>query len=172
VRTTTYDDVPDQPWRNGGGTTRELHRDGRWRLSIATIRSPGEFSTFDGVDRSLVVARGTLELTVAGARRRLGPGDLLRFAGEDPVLAHPGEGVTVVNVMTTRPARARLRVGRWADGSASAVVDLATLQAHLAVAPGDLPEPLADAVVVEGISWTRSSSSSGPAWPGRRRPGG
>ncbi|WP_432563370.1 HutD/Ves family protein [Kineococcus sp. SYSU DK003] len=147
MRTVSYDDVPDQPWRNGGGTTRELHRDGRWRLSIATITAPGEFSVFPGVDRTFVVARGRLVLTVAGVAHPLGPGDLLRFAGEDVVTAAPDGEVTAVNVMANRPHRADVRVGE--PGTAEAVVDLATLQAHFAVAPGDVR---ARGVVVEGIS--------------------
>ncbi|PRY16731.1 HutD/Ves family protein [Kineococcus rhizosphaerae] len=147
MRTLDYDDVPDQPWRNGGGTTRELHRDERWRLSIATIRAAGRFSAFPGVERTFTVARGTLVLTVAGTAHRLLPGDLLEFAGEDEVRAAPDGEVTAVNVMTTRPHRARVRVG--VPGAAEAFVDLTTLQTFFAVAPGDVT---AQGVVVEGIT--------------------
>jgi environmental stress-induced protein Ves len=146
-----YEDLPDVPWRNGGGTTREVHRDGEWRLSIATITGAGSFSTFPGVDRTFVVARGELVLTVAGTAHPLGPGDVLRFAGEDVVLAAPHGGgtvpVTAVNVMTTRPHTARVRVG--VPAQAVAAVDLDTLQSHFSVVPGDL---VGRAVVVEGIS--------------------
>ncbi len=48
MRTVTYEELPDVPWRNGLGTTREVHRDERWRLSIATITAPGPFSVFRG----------------------------------------------------------------------------------------------------------------------------
>ncbi len=41
-----YQDVPDSPWRNGRGRTREIRRGDGWRLSIATIAAAGEFSRF------------------------------------------------------------------------------------------------------------------------------
>lgn len=145
MRTVRYDDVPEQSWKNGGGTTRELHRDERWRLSIATISAAGEFSAFPGVDRTFALARGTLVLTVSGVAHRLGPGDLLRFAGEDPVSAVPDGVVTAVNVMTNRPHRAVVRVG--SAGPAHVAVDLATLDTHFS--PVDLT---GRSVVVEGIS--------------------
>ncbi|CAN7430488.1 HutD family protein [Trinickia sp. LjRoot230] len=54
------------PWRNGGGTTRELavfppgagFDDFIWRLSVADIERSGPFSRFAGVDRTLVLLRG------------------------------------------------------------------------------------------------------------------
>jgi uncharacterized protein len=55
---------PAVPWKNGGGITREIHRAPAdsatfdWRLSLATIDSPGPFSAFDGYARSLVLVRG------------------------------------------------------------------------------------------------------------------
>ena len=147
MRTVDYDDVPDQPWANGGGRTRELHRDTRWRLSIATISVAGEFSTFPGVDRTFVVARGSLVLTVAATVHHLGPGDLVRFAGEDAVAAVPNGEVTAVNVMAHRPHRVEVRVGEAV--SAEAVVDLTTLRTYFAVAPGDVS---VRGVVVDGIA--------------------
>ena len=51
-------------WRNGGGWTREIHAepadagDWGWRLSIAEITADGPFSTFEGVDRELVLLAG------------------------------------------------------------------------------------------------------------------
>ncbi|GAB3451244.1 HutD family protein [Kineococcus endophyticus] len=147
MRTVTYEELPDVPWRNGLGTTREVHRDERWRLSIATITAPGPFSVFPGVDRTVVVARGQLVLTVEGRVHRLGPGDLLRFAGEAAVTAEPDGDVTAVNVMTTRPHEAQVRVG--VPEQAVVAVDLSTLQSHVAVAAGDLARR---AVVVEAVS--------------------
>jgi uncharacterized protein len=145
VRTVHYDDVPDQPWKNGGGTTREVHRDDRWRLSIATITGAGEFSTFPGIDRTFTVARGTLVLTVAGVEHHLGPGDVVRFPGEASVRAVPDGEVIAVNVMTTRPHRAGVHVG--AGGPAVVSVDMTTLDTHFS--PADVT---ARSVIVEGIS--------------------
>jgi environmental stress-induced protein Ves len=64
-------DCPEVPWKNGGGTTREIAvfppgagmDDFAWRLSMAKVDQPGPFSTFSGVDRTLAVIAGTLLLT-------------------------------------------------------------------------------------------------------------
>lgn len=54
------------PWRNGGGTTREIaicqdpqrHDDFLWRLSIASVTRSGPFSRFCGVDRTITLISG------------------------------------------------------------------------------------------------------------------
>ena len=54
------------PWKNGGGSTREIAcwppgaglDDFGWRVSIATIAAPGPFSVFPGVDRSIMLLDG------------------------------------------------------------------------------------------------------------------
>jgi environmental stress-induced protein Ves len=58
--------LPAMPWKNGGGTTQEIASwpqgaglDGfGWRASIATIAAAGPFSTFAGVDRSIMLLEG------------------------------------------------------------------------------------------------------------------
>jgi uncharacterized protein len=58
------DSVPPQPWRNGGGSTRELFTwpggTAPWqlRISVADITQDGPFSAFDGVDRWFAVLQG------------------------------------------------------------------------------------------------------------------
>ncbi|MBT0771465.1 HutD family protein [Kineosporia sp. J2-2] len=151
-----YDDLPDLPWRNGRGTTREVHRDGRWRLSIATIAAAGGFSAFPGLDRTLVVARGTLTLSVGGQELRLGPGGLARFAGEQTVEAEPEGVVIAVNVMVARPLRADVRVGEWAGGKAEAVVDLADLVTEIQVRQTVPVRRPAGAVVVRAVGRARA----------------
>ncbi len=52
-----------QPWRNGGGSTRELlawPQAGAWavRVSVATIAQSGPFSAFPGVQRWFAVLQG------------------------------------------------------------------------------------------------------------------
>jgi environmental stress-induced protein Ves len=55
--------VVPQPWRNGGGITRELLA---WpdrvhwslRLSVADIHADGPFSRFEGIERSFAVLEG------------------------------------------------------------------------------------------------------------------
>ena len=82
------DAVAPQPWRNGGGVTRELlawpaGADWRVRISVADIESDGPFSAFPGVERWFVVLKGAgVDLRVAGVPHRLHRGDApLRFAG-------------------------------------------------------------------------------------------
>ncbi|MEA3183170.1 MAG: uncharacterized protein QOI59_6693, partial [Gammaproteobacteria bacterium] len=78
------------PWKNGGGVTREILRVPAepsafdWRLSLATIDSPGPFSTFDGYHRTLVLVRGAgVELNFAqhGTSRLSTPGQTVSFDG-------------------------------------------------------------------------------------------
>lgn len=69
------------PWRNGGGTTVELAKDGGpdgfdWRLSIADILAAGTFSTFEGYRRIISTVEGAgMRLTVNGRSS----GDLQQF---------------------------------------------------------------------------------------------
>lgn len=66
------DDVPPQPWRDGGGRTRELlawpsAADWHLRLSVADIAADGPFSVFEGVQRWFVVLQGAgVALTING----------------------------------------------------------------------------------------------------------
>ncbi len=52
------------PWKNGGGITHELWREGEgtdgWalRLSMAEVSLPGPFSRFPGVERVILLLRG------------------------------------------------------------------------------------------------------------------
>ncbi|MFY8134164.1 MAG: HutD family protein [Aquimonas sp.] len=50
-----------QTWRNGGGSTREVWREGEapdWRFSLARIEADGPFSSFPGYRRELMYQRG------------------------------------------------------------------------------------------------------------------
>jgi uncharacterized protein len=58
-------DVVPTPWRNGGGTTRELAvglsaatADWQWRMSVAEVAASGPFSRFEGIDRWFAVLEG------------------------------------------------------------------------------------------------------------------
>jgi environmental stress-induced protein Ves len=58
--------LPSTPWKNGGGSTREVvcrpTNAGMdafdWRVSIATIAQAGPFSAFPGVDRVIMLLEG------------------------------------------------------------------------------------------------------------------
>jgi environmental stress-induced protein Ves len=78
------------PWKNGGGVTREILRVPPeptafdWRLSLATIDSPGPFSSFDGYQRTLVLVRGAgveLDFAQHGRTQLTLPGQMVSFDG-------------------------------------------------------------------------------------------
>jgi environmental stress-induced protein Ves len=106
--------LADQPvtrWRNGAGDTRELLVAQSnaavgfdWRISIATIEASTAFSSFDGVDRSLVkLSGGTLSLTIDAGRYIVDTQKIARFSGEASTSAAIGDrGVSVLNIMTRR----------------------------------------------------------------------
>lgn len=60
------DAIAATPWKNGGGSTRELAcwppaaglEDFGWRISVATIARGGPFSAFPGVDRCILLLEG------------------------------------------------------------------------------------------------------------------
>ena len=65
----------EQPWKNGGGVTREIAvgptgaglTSFDWRVSLAEVSEPGPFSMFPGVDRTLTVLDGQLRLAFGDA---------------------------------------------------------------------------------------------------------
>lgn len=87
-RSVVASSVAPQPWKNGGGRTRELFawpdRE-RWRarVSLADIETDGPFSPFPGVVRWFAVLAGAgVELVFESGRVRIAPGDApLRFDG-------------------------------------------------------------------------------------------
>ena len=86
-------DVPAQPWKNGGGLTRELlawpsREDWAVRVSVADIERDGPFSAFPGVARWFAVLEGEgVRLAFAEGERVLRRGDApLAFDG----VAAPG----------------------------------------------------------------------------------
>ena len=83
-------DCPPQPWRNGGGTTRELlawPRSDDWhlRVSVAEIAQSGDFSAYPGIRRWFAVLDGEgVALTLPRGRVTLTPLDEpVAFEGED-----------------------------------------------------------------------------------------
>jgi environmental stress-induced protein Ves len=135
------DAVPPQPWKNGGGWTRELLRwpaAGNWRLriSLADIEADGPFSAFPGVTRWFAVLEGEgVALEFAGTRRELRPGDApIRFEGAAAPRCTLLRGPTRdINLMLAGvdgallAARAGDPAPRW---SAVAFFDAATRRLH------------------------------------------
>jgi uncharacterized protein len=107
-----FADLKPQPWRNGGGVTRELasHRgaassaDGAWdwRVSIADVTSAGEYSAFPGMERVLTVVEGELLLlAVDGTEHPLEKYRPFRFpGGAASSSALPTGDVRNLNVIT------------------------------------------------------------------------
>lgn len=58
--------LAETPWKNGGGSTREIVRwpagstldDFEWRVSVATLQGAGPFSPLPGVDRQIMLLDG------------------------------------------------------------------------------------------------------------------
>lgn len=111
----TLADLPCTPWKNGGGSTREIVCQPAgagmeafdWRVSIATIDRSGPFSVFAGVDRCIVLLAGdgvALHAPQAGWQHRLdSPLQPFAFSGDDAVdCTLLGGTSTDFNVMTRR----------------------------------------------------------------------
>lgn len=122
-------DIAPQPWRNGGGRTREIlcspaADDGEgwdWRVSVADIDRPGAFSVFPGVDRTALLLAGA-GLTLRGETSQPplvfgAAGDMYRFAGETGLDADPAGGpARLLNVMTRRGRASAVLTRHGLDG--------------------------------------------------------
>jgi environmental stress-induced protein Ves len=119
--------ISPTPWKNGGGTTLELHcsppgatlADFDWRVSIATVASSGPFSRFPGIDRTIVLLSGEgMRLRAADGsidHPLTEPGIPFSFPGEACVEAILAGGVSSdFNLMTRRPRRGEVGILREA----------------------------------------------------------
>jgi len=99
------------PWRNGGGVTYEIasspadpdlaHFD--WRVSIAEVEADGPFSSFPGIDRTIVLIDGEwMALTVDGRRHRFGIHEPFSFDGGSQTQCEVARRSRDLNVMTRR----------------------------------------------------------------------
>jgi environmental stress-induced protein Ves len=120
VRLIRLDDASTQPWRNGGGVTRELlagpgTEDWRWRISVADIERDGPFSSFPGVRRWFVPIEGVgVELVIDGQAH-------VARLGDEP-LAFDGAAPTTCRLLGG-PTRDLNLMLRGADGGMRRVVD-------------------------------------------------
>jgi uncharacterized protein len=105
-------DCPEQPWRNGGGRTRELlawPSAAAWqvRVSVASIEADGPFSPYPGIDRWFAVLSGVgVVLALPQGAITLGPGSAaIAFAGEAVPACRLIDGPTQdLNLMLRRGA--------------------------------------------------------------------
>ncbi|MGW9415689.1 HutD/Ves family protein [Arthrobacter cupressi] len=106
-----FSEIRPEPWRNGGGVTRELAshpkaasaQDGAWdwRVSIADVSKAGAFSLFPGMERVLTVIDGELLLlTVDGQEHPVEKYRPFRFSGEaDTSSALPTGDIRDLNII-------------------------------------------------------------------------
>ena len=97
-------------WANGGGITYEALRspagDGPfdWRISFAEVSTEGPFSSYPGINRTLVIVDGSgMTLDMDGRLVLVPPHTPVHFAGEVPVVGLLPHGpVSDCNVMVRR----------------------------------------------------------------------
>ena len=169
IHTVQLDKVADQPWRNGGGSTRELLAwpsvaDWRLRISVATIAQGGPFSAFPGVERWFAVVQGEgVVLRLANRRVMLTTGsDPVRFEGA----AAPGcdllDGTTQdLNLMVRHDA------GKGAMQRAAAGeewVSPAALRAVFTMTPATLQIDDADAATLPAGTLAWSDNAAHQRW--------
>lgn len=109
----SLDAIAPSPWKNGGGTTREIvcqpsapQTAFDWRVSVATIDAAGPFSMFPGVDRTIILLDGAgVRLEVGGMVDHMLDKPLVpfSFSGDSKVQCELlGGASTDFNVMTRR----------------------------------------------------------------------
>jgi hypothetical protein len=118
-----------QPWRNGGGSTRELlvwptAQDWLFRISLAQVAQDGPFSSFPGIERWIALVEGAgMTLHFASGTERLSIGrEPLRFDGALAPACSLERGATVdLNLMVDRSRGSGLLAcagdGEWTDRS-------------------------------------------------------
>ena len=127
---------PAQPWRNGGGITRELLAwptvaDWRIRLSVADVRTSGPFSRFEGIERWFAVleGEGVVLRSALGTHHLTAGSEPFRFDGALPIECSLAQGPTRDFNLMALPGRSRMeRVhgARQVHGAAGAVLALYT----------------------------------------------
>lgn len=109
------DAISPTPWKNGGGTTREIAvwppgasmDTFAWRISVADIAADGPFSAFPGIDRQIVLIDGAgVHLQAHDdtfCHKLVRVGEPFAFSGDTAVHATLVDGPTRdFNVMTRR----------------------------------------------------------------------
>jgi environmental stress-induced protein Ves len=192
VHAVRLDSVAPQPWRNGGGRTRELLA---WpsadvwslRISVAEIERDGPFSAFPGVERWFAVIDGAgVALSFGSAERICRRGDApLAFDGGEAPGCRLLDGPTRDLNLMAKHGRAALRAvradsgwdeefawrglyaavdGRWHDGIGSRTVDAGTLLWVNGIGAAGASRPL-----LRAAPWrftpTTDADSAGDAWP-------
>lgn len=178
IRVVRLADVAEQPWRNGGGTTRELLAwpgadDWTLRVSVARIAQDGPFSAFPGVSRCFTVLSGNgVELSWQDRAVHLQVGtEPVPFEGGDPPVCRLLNGPTEdLNLMVAQHrARGRL-LPVEADAtlhSSAPFRGVYTTSACTLLADGAWPLPahsLAWDDASASLPWRLEGAATGQAW--------
>lgn len=179
-------DAAVQPWRNGGGVTRELlawpEREGwRVRISVADIEADGPFSSFPGVLRWFAVLHGGgVALAIDGMEQVCRVGDApLAFSGESStacrLLAGPSRDLnfmlrgaegTMQRVVANRPwapLATRCGVFTMGAGRCNVAESVAELGAESLLWLDDAPETLSfefDDAATSSLAWWMTVSET------------
>lgn len=165
----SHDSVAPQPWKNGGGLTRDLlawpsAADWQFRISVAEVARGGPFSAYPGVQRWFAVVQGAGVLLQFGERSVKLNTDSEPFAF-DGALA-PGcelvAGATLdLNLMAPQAA-GTAQMQRAAPGQAW--VDDAPLRAVFTARPAELvlDGRLVATLPAMSLAWT--ATAKGRSW--------
>lgn len=149
------------PWKNGRGHTTEIaswppgasvQAGFEWRVSRAVIAQDGPFSSFPGIDRTLLLLDGELDLALPTGDVPLRAGDLVRFAGEDVAVARLRGGAAAdLNVMVERSRFAHEASVVCVDGATSLGAGAPLLAVSLAGEPHVAGFALAPGALFAGL---------------------
>jgi environmental stress-induced protein Ves len=171
------DGIAPTPWKNGGGTTRDLLAwpdPAHWqlRISVAAIERDGPFSDFSGIDRWFTVLHGEgVALQLADQRREVRLGEPpLQFDGALAPMCSLLDGPTSdLNLMTRR------NTGRSTMTVAKPGRDWVSYAPWRALVAVDGVELLVDGRVAahsEGTALIWSPQAAGQRWELHASPGG
>lgn len=97
------------PWANGGGITYEVARRPAgdsafdWRMSVAEVAGEGPFSAYPGIDRTLILLSGSMQVVLDGVQHEVERFVPISFAGEAEGHAILPSGPTMdFNIMVRR----------------------------------------------------------------------
>jgi environmental stress-induced protein Ves len=121
-----WDDAPPRPWKNGGGSTRELRtwppgattEDFDWRVSVADITAAADFSRFPGVRRRTAALQGAVVLVIDGQPFQLSALNAANATAKpmtDPSLSYDGDAAVRCEAPSSMPTRLLNVMTRWPD---------------------------------------------------------
>lgn len=143
---TSFDDLDPVPWVNGAGETTELvslsdsealtPSLSRWRLSIARLDRPAEFSPLPGLARAFLPIGAEVVLEIDAHVHRVTPAEPARFRGEQKVsLIELGAPCFALNLMVeiddgARSGQGALEMSTRSTGSGLFAVTLDSGPGH------------------------------------------